>query len=311
MKIIFFGSGKFAVRILETLHRAGFEIPLVITQPDRKKGRHLHIAGTPVKEYALAHKLHLLQPENISTLETVEKLKTMRSDLFIVVSYGRILPEAVLKIPRVMPVNIHASLLPKYRGAAPISRALMNGEGVTGITYIKMNTRMDQGDILFAHALRFGRSDNAATLDEKLANLASKYCAQLLEKIVTGRIRPKKQNDRKATYAALMTKQDGLVKWEDPPQKIINKYRGCFGWPGSFTFYKGKVLKILEMEKGGTFNRRGLPGEILKAKDNLLEVACCRGSVIIKEVLPESHKRMSVRSFLAGHAVKIGEKLGR
>lgn len=310
MKIIFFGSGKFAVRILEALHRAHFEIPLVITRPDRKKGRHLHIAGTPVKEYASAHKLELLQPEDISSPAFADTLRNLEPDLFIVVSYGRILPRSVLKIPRIIPINIHASLLPKYRGAAPISRALMRGENSTGITYIKMNARMDQGEILFAKALRIGRADNAVTLDEKLARLASKYCARLIEKVCSGRIRPKKQNDSKTTYAPLLTKQDGLINWTDTSKQIIDKYRGCFGWPGSFTFYKTKILKILVMEKGGTFRKRGSPGEILKASHNILEVACGRGSILIKEVLPESHKKMSVQSFLAGHSVKIGGKLG-
>ncbi|MBI5873595.1 MAG: methionyl-tRNA formyltransferase [Candidatus Omnitrophica bacterium] len=309
MRITFFGSGKFAVTILEALHKHGHEIKLVVTQPDRKKGRHLHLSATPVKEYSLLNGFTIFQPADINSTDSIEILKKSDADLFIVVSYGRILCKAILALPGIMAVNIHASLLPKYRGAAPINRAIMNGDSVTGITFIRMNERMDEGGIIFQKALKIERDDNALTLDGKLSILAASHINSILDKIAAKKIRPKNQDDKKATYAPLMNKQEGLIHWEDPGEKIINNFRGCYGWPGTFTYYKGMLLKVTLLEKG-RFRSSGSFGEILAAYDNLLEVACGKGSIVIKEVLPESHHRMSVKSFLAGHHVKIGEKLG-
>ncbi|HAJ56620.1 MAG TPA: methionyl-tRNA formyltransferase [Candidatus Omnitrophica bacterium] len=308
MKIVFFGSGKFAVTILEALHKYGHQIPLVVTRPDKKKGRHLHLSATPVKEYALLNDLPIFQPEDINDNSSHETLKNITADVFIVVSYGKILAKHILGLPSVMPINIHASLLPKYRGAAPINHALMAGERKTGTTFIKMNESMDKGDIIFQKAVKIDARDNAATLDEKLSRLSAKYINTVLKLTTKKRIRLKKQDSRKATYAPLMKKHIGLIQWDWPAEKIINYFRGCYGWPGSFTFYNSKLLKIFSLRKG---KRRchDIPGAIIQAQDDCLEVACGKGSIIIKEVLPESHHRMSVQSFLAGHHVKIGEKL--
>ena len=309
MKIIFFGSGKFAITILEALHRADHEILLVVTQPDRKKGRHLHLSATPVKEYALNHRLKLYQPENVNLPQSLQVLKKEEADIFVVVSYGRILSQDILSLPHLMPVNIHASLLPKYRGAAPISHALINNEHKTGVTYIRMNERMDEGDILFQKATKIENNENLPELEHRLSQLAAEHINEVLEKIENKKIKAKKQDDKKATHAPMMKKNDGLIQWDRQAKDIFNHFRGCFGWPGSFTFYKGKMLKVLDMSlcaKG----KKGKPGEIISAKDNHLEVACGDGAICIKEVLPESHRRMPVSSFLAGHHICAGELLG-
>jgi len=309
MKIIFFGSGKFAVKILETLHGGGFKVWLVVTQPDRKKGRHLRVGRTPVKEYALNNKLEIFQPEDINSPEAIDELKHKEADIFLVVSYGRILSENILKLPKLLPVNIHASLLPKYRGAAPINRALMKGEKITGITFIKMNELMDEGDIIFQKSLRIEPSDDAVSLDDKLSTLASESLAEVIGLIGKKGFEPKKQDSNEATYAPLMKKTDGLILWKDTSKQIIGNFRGCYGWPGSYTYYKNKILKVLSMEEA-EYSQDAAPGQILEAKDNRLVVACGKGCIAIHEVLPESHKKMEVKSFLAGHDVKISEKLG-
>lgn len=310
MKIIFFGSGNFAVSVLKAMHAGGPQsVCLVVTQPDRKKGRHLHLTPTPVKEYALSHELKLFQPEDINGPASIEALKNERADVFVVVSYGRILSKEVLKVPRRMCVNIHASLLPKFRGAAPIARALMNGEQKTGVTFIKMNEKMDQGEVIFKKMIQVDKKDDVISLDKKLSELAAGHIVRILENIESGRIKLKKQNGKRATYAPLLVRQDGLVHWDSTPREILDRYRGCFGWPGSFTTYRGKLLKVFNMAVGRRKNA-GRPGEIVRAEDNILEVACKNGTILIGEVLPESHNRMVVKSFLSGHQVKAGEFLG-
>lgn len=283
---------------------------MVVTQPDRKKGRHLHLAATPVKTYALEHGLELFQPEDINASPSAVFLKNKIADIFIVVSYGRILSKDILALPLKMPVNIHASLLPKYRGAAPINRALMSDEKKTGVTFIRMNERMDEGDIILSKALKIDVADNAVSLEEKLSALAAETMEKVLDRIVLGKMRLKKQVSRAATLAPLMKKRDGLIDWTRTSDEVVNQYRGCAGWPGTYTIFRGKILKILSIKKGPS-GAKGRPGEILRADPRALGVACAKGSVLIAEVLPESHKKMDVRSFLAGHQVKTGEILGR
>ncbi|MFA5038988.1 MAG: methionyl-tRNA formyltransferase [Candidatus Omnitrophota bacterium] len=306
--IVFFGSGVFAVEVLKEIDRSCFEIRLVVTQPDRQKGRHLQTAATPVKTYAQENGLDVFQPQDINSRESIEMLKFQAADIFLVVSYGRILSQAVLEIPR-LAVNIHSSLLPRYRGAAPVNWALMKNEKKTGVTFIKMNACMDQGDILVQKMIPVGARDHARSLDEKLARLAAGLVNTVLKDALAGRLKPKKQDHKKATFAPLICKHHGLIQWDKTSREIYNGFRGCYGWPGSYTHYKGKVLKILDL-KVGRNRAKAVPGTVLKAKDNELEIACSHGSVVITEVLPESHKKMSVASFLAGHPVKVGEVLG-
>ncbi len=309
MKIVFFGSGRFAVEILKAIHRDGHEISLVVTQPDRKRGRHLHLAPTPVKEYAFLNNLNIFQPENIKNPESIEILKQQEADIFLVVSYGKILSKEVISRARKLCINIHASLLPEYRGAAPIHWVLISGEKRTGVTFIRMNEHMDRGDIIFQKAIRIEANDNALTLEDKLSALSSGYINTILKNAANNKLRFKKQDEKRATYAPLLKKHDGLIHWDTSAQEIYNRFRGCFGWPGSYTYFRDKILKILDLSVGSR-NFKSRPGEIINTSDSALEVATPKGTILLKEVLPESHKKMSAKSFLAGHKVKTGDVLG-
>lgn len=307
MKIIFFGSGKFAVRILDELGALGHDVCLVVTRPDRKKGRHLHLAPTPVKDSALRRGLALFQPEEINSAESLARLKKEGADLFLVVSYGRILSRSVLDLPALGPVNIHASLLPKYRGAAPIAYALMHGDKKTGITFMRMSAKMDAGDILFQKPVRIDRRDTLPQLEDRLARVAAHYLGPFLRHLEKGRLRARKQDDRRVTYAPLIKKADGLIDWRQPASRIWTKFRGCIGWPGSYTFWQSRLLKVTDMSIGSIWGRRGEPGAVVRCEKSILEISTGRGTILIREVIPEAHKRMSVQSFIAGHRIKAGD----
>lgn len=307
MKIIFFGSGLFAVESLKILLSAGYDIKLVVTQPDARQGRHMLVKGTPVKNYALSQNLQIFQPDNINENENRKVIEAQDADIFIVVSYGRILDKAVLHLAKKMAINIHASLLPRYRGASPINQALMNGDVKTGITFIRMNEFMDEGDIILQKELHIDKTDNAVTLEEKLSRMAAVLLLDVLSLLKKGGIHFIRQDPALATYAPLLKKRDGLILWNKKAQDVINAFRACFGWPGSYAYFHGSVLKITQIEMGRQNIAVAKPGEVIALGADFIEVACLSGSVYIKEVLPQSHKRMPVRSFLAGHKIKIGE----
>ena len=309
MKIVFFGSGSFAVPVLQTLHESRHKLLAVVTQPDRKKGRHLRLAATPVKECVQSLAVPLLQPEDIRGKAFEATLRVFGADVFVVVSFGCILPEEILTAAGKMCINIHASLLPKYRGAAPIRRALMAGEKVTGITFIRMNKGMDKGDILYKKKIRIDPGDNALTLDEKLARMSGLSIAMVLARIERGVIRPVRQDERKATYAAKLTKEEGRILWTRSSRDIFNQFRGCLGWPGTFTVFRDKRLNIMKLSPG-TSRRRGTAGQVLGPEPGRLEVACGHGTILIEEVTPESHPRMSAADFRALFCVQEGEFLG-
>lgn len=291
------------------MHRAGHTIAKVVTQPDRSSGRHLKLTGTPVKDWALSNNLCIFQPEDVNKDLNVKILENEKADFFVVASYGQILSKKVLGLPLVMPVNAHGSLLPKYRGAAPIARALMASETKTGITFIRMNERMDQGDILLKKSISIEKKDNSISLDEKLSKLAAAHVNDVLEKISHATLKPIRQKDKFATIAPRLKKEEGCIRWNTSAVEVVNAFRGCFGWPGSFTFYKFRLLKIFDMEIGRG-KTKGAPGQIICAHEDVLDVACKSGFIRIREVLPESHKRMSTRSFLIGHQVKPGDFFG-
>lgn len=312
LKIVFFGSGAFAVEVLKSIDRGLFDISLVVTKPDRAKGRHLISAPTPVKSYAQQEGLPLFQPEDINSADSAAFLKKIPYDIFLVVSYGRILSKPVLEIPRIASINIHSSLLPKYRGAAPVNRALINGEKKTGITFMKMNPLMDEGDIIFQKAVDIEEHELVADLEKRLSRIAADSVNSVLDLAGKNQLEAKKQDKNKATYAPLMRKQDGIIDWGMSAAEVYNSFRGCHGWPGSYTYYKSRLLKITGMKIGIKESSPGFTAAtVLKASDNELEVACGKGSIVITEVLPESHRKMPVSSFLAGHRIKPGEKLGK
>jgi methionyl-tRNA formyltransferase len=304
MKIVFFGSGKIAVPSLEFLLKEKNEIFCVVTAPDKKSGRHLSLAHTSVKEFAMARKLNILQPENISDNDFLNYVQMLEADLFVVFSYGKILPKKLLCMPKCFSLNIHASLLPKYRGAAPINWALINGDDETGITIIKMNEKMDEGDIIARSKISITDFDTYATLEEKLSFLSVDSLSLALKLIEDNKIKVSKQNNSMASYAPKLKKDDGKIAWKIPACQIKNKIRGCFPWPGTFTYYDNKLIKIIsaevaDTEYGDTFS----PGEILRIDKNGIMVATGEKALLIKELQPSSGKILTAWQFIQGHKV--------
>lgn len=309
MKILFFGSGAFAVRPLEAILKAGHKVSLVITQPDRRKGRHLFLRPTPVKEFAISNDLELFQPQDINNPESFDMLTKQQADVYVVVSYGSILNADILNSAKSLCLNIHASLLPKYRGASPINRALMNGEKYTGVTFIKMNKKMDAGDIITSDKINIADDDNFLTLHDKLSELSFRMLPLVLDSVSSGNISLRAQNEKEATYAPAMKKIEGLINWNSDPKMLYNHFRGCYGWPGSFTYFRSNMLKITDLNPVES-KYTGRPGEIVSVNEDSIEVSCLNGCIRVKEVLPASHKKISAKDFIAGYQPKIGEQLG-
>ena len=309
LKIAFFGSGGIAIPALEFLIKEKYNIVCFVTAQDAQKGRHLLASATPKKDIALKHNLNVFQPQKISSEDARNYLKGLESDIFIVFSFGKILPKEILGIPKKYPLNIHASLLPKYRGAAPINWALINGEKKTGITIIRMNEKMDSGDIVLKNELNISSDDNAVTLDDKLAKLAPKALKEVLVSIENGTISFSRQNENEVSFAPKLKKEDAKISWDKPAQDIINQIRGLFSWPGTFTLYKGKVLKIWNAGIVNIISKeKHHPGTIIDFDKDGIIVASKPGFVLIKELQLESGKKTSAWNFIQGHKIGKGEK---
>ncbi len=313
MKIIFLGSGEFAVPSLEALARSGGHIPLVVTQPDKPKGRGMHAQPTPVKQVAQRLGIEVYQPEKINDPETVARLKTIGPDLFIVIAYGQMFSSEVLVIPRIFPINIHASLLPKYRGAAPVNWAIINGEEITGVTAIKMSKKMDAGEIISAKSLEVMADENARQLEERLAILGSELLMESLESIKNKTFRVVMQDETKSSFAPKMQKNTGLINWGDSAVEINNLIRGCYDWPGAFTYWRGKLLKIFKAQvdfdnvEGGLRHKNG---EVIKVLKSGIVVACGQGNLIIEELQIEGKRRMHAEEFILGYRIAPSDILG-
>lgn len=266
MKIIFFGSAHFAVPALEALIKSGHDLVCVVTQPDKKRGRHLHIAGTDVKSLAVAAKLKIFQPENIKGKESVDFLKGLDADLFVIVAYGQIFSQEVLDIPKIMPVNIHASLLPRYRGAAPINWAIINAEKKTGVSIMYVSLKMDSGPVILQKEIKIEENDTAISLEEKLRNLGAELLTDALKIIDNRSYRLLEQDENKVILAPKLKKENGLIDWDAPAVDIHNQVRGVLPWPGAFTGYRGKILKIFKTDLLPVFpNHKPEPGEVVRA----------------------------------------------
>ena len=311
MKIIFFGSSNFAVPILEELAK-NEEVALVVTQPDREKGRALKVAPTAVKSKAEELGIEIFQPGKVNTKESIEFLKKFNADLFIVVSFGQILSKEVLSLPKLYCLNIHASLLPKYRGAAPINWAIANGEKETGVTIMKMNEKMDEGDVLLNESVAMDADDDAVTVSDKLSKKGSQVLLKAVELIKADKADFIKQDNSKATFAPKLKKDDGLIDWKMTAEEISNRIRAFAPWPGCFTYLDKKMLKIwkaipvhLSGEPSGSPDRwtKGKPGTVLEADRNGILVKTGKDALKIQELQLEGSRRMTVEEFLAGHNV--------
>jgi len=310
MKIIFFGSAHFAVPALEALIKSKHEVACVVTQPDKKKGRHLKMRGTDVKSTANAAKLKIFQPENIKSKESVKFLKDLDADLFVIVAYGQIFSQELLDIPKIMPMNIHASLLPRYRGAAPINWAIINGDNQSGVTIMFVTLKMDSGPVIMQKEVKIEDKDTSVTLEEKLRNCGAELLMNALKIIDSRSYHLVEQDEDKVIDAPKLKKEDGLIDWSASAVDIHNQIRGLLPWPGAFTKYRGRILKIFQADVLPLFpNHKPLPGEVVRADKDLIIVACARGFLAIKELQLEAGKRMSAGSFIIGHKLVAGEIL--
>lgn len=313
MRIVFFGSSTFAVPSLKAVLEAGHKVSCVVTQPDHKKGRHLHFEGTAVKTQALKAGLELYQPTCVNCCAGF--LKSLDTDLFVVVSYGQILSRYILEIPKKFCVNAHASLLPKYRGAAPINWALINREETTGISVIKMSPAMDAGDIILQKTTVIGEEDSVVSLEERLARMASDLLVEALEEIEHDRYRLTPQDISAVTFAPKLVKKDGLIDWGKSALCVRDLVRGVLLWPGAFTYYKGKLLKVYKAAIAGAPGCQDMgtekPGEITRILKEGIEVATGDGRLIIRELQIEGKRIMTAAEFILGHRISAGEVLGK
>jgi methionyl-tRNA formyltransferase len=313
LRIVFMGTAELACASLKALlDSPHFEIPAVVTQPDRPKGRDLKLQPSPVKTIAAAAGLPVLQPANARHADVFTKLAALRPDLLVVAAYGQILSRAMLDLPRFGGVNVHASLLPKYRGAAPIQWAIFNGEPETGVTIMKIAEALDAGDILRRRSVAILPEDNAATLHDRLALLGAELLVPTILDYTAGRITPQPQAAAAASYARKITKEDGRLDWSQPARVSWNRVRAFTPWPGAFTRLLDngaqRLLKIIRAAVEDS--RHGSPGEILQADKAGLVVACGQGALRIHELQLEGGRKMTAAELLAGHSIQPGGKLG-
>jgi methionyl-tRNA formyltransferase len=315
MNILFFASSQFALPSLKSLMASGHKVLCVITQPDRHKGRGLHIEGTAIKTAAQQLQLYIFQPERINSEQSVSFLKGLKPDLSVVISYGQILSREILETPKIMSINAHASLLPKYRGAAPINWAIIRGEKTTGVTIMKMFQEMDAGPIISQKELAIGPDDSDISLEDKLSILAAKLLLETLRQIENNKYKLTPQDEKKITFARKLKKEDGLINWEMPAFQINNLVRGCLRWPGAFTYYNGKLLKIYRttlMQATDCPAPAGCQaGEVIEAEKGRICVATGDGVLAIEELQIEGKRQMKAQEFIAGHKIQPGEVLRR
>jgi methionyl-tRNA formyltransferase len=312
LRIIFMGTAELACASLQALaQEADFSVIAVVTQPDRPKGRELKLQPSPVKELAVRLQLPVLQPERARKEDFIEELRKLQPDLIVVAAYGQILPQAILDLARFGSLNVHTSLLPKYRGAAPIQWAILDDEPVTGVTIMKMDAGLDTGDILTQQTTPIHPEDNSQSLHDRLATIGATLLTQTIRDYVAGKITPSPQPAEGATYARKITKEDGRIDWTQPARALWNRWRAFTPWPGVFTHLPAQphpqLLKIWQCEIA---DRSGTPGEILQADKTGIIVACGQQSLRLLQLQREGSRRMSAQEFLTGHPLKPGDKLG-
>jgi methionyl-tRNA formyltransferase len=312
-RIVFMGTAELACASLKALGEApGLEVVAVVTQPDRPKGRALKLHPSPVKEIALGAGLPVLQPERARDAVFLEELRRLQPDFIVVAAYGQLLPAVILTLPALGCVNVHTSLLPKYRGAAPIQWAILNDEAETGVTIMKMAEKLDAGDILSRRTTAITPQDTAATLHDRLALMGAQLLAATLAKMVMGIITAHPQVEAEASYARKITKEDGRLDWSQPARALWNRVRAFTPWPGAFTCppveSKWRTIKICRA--GLPENQSGAPGVVLKADKEGIVVACGQGALRIQELQLEGGRRLTAAEFLSGHSLKPGERLG-
>lgn len=300
--MIFFGTPQFAVPSLKALIAEKEDVALVVTQPDKTKGRGHLLSSPPVKEIASANGLRVIQPPKIRDEDFYKELAAVRPEFIIVVAYGRILPEEVLRTPESGCINVHASLLPRYRGAAPIQWAVINGEKATGVTTMLMDKGLDTGDMLVQEELAIDDDDNSESMSMKLSELGAKTLIETIRGMRTGKVRPVPQSGD-ATYVPVLKKGDGRIDWNRGAGDLFNFVRGMYPWPSAFCYFGDEMIKII---KARPLDGDGLPGRIEKASRGDLIVGTGRGLLLIEELQPQGKKPMPSAAFIAGRRLKEG-----
>ncbi|MEN6626428.1 MAG: methionyl-tRNA formyltransferase [Candidatus Sumerlaeia bacterium] len=320
MKIVFFGTPEFALPALERLVESRHEVALVVTQPDRPKGRGQKLVPSPVKEKALAHGLAVIEPRKLKAEGVAEKIKSLGADLAVVAAYGRILPAEVLQAPRLGCINIHPSLLPQYRGPAPIQRAILDGRDETGVSLMMLVEELDAGPIVAQQTVEILNDDDARSLTDMTGVLGAEMLLRVIDEAdTTGRIEAEPQNDDEATYAPPLEKEEGLIPWGDPTDRIMYRLRALTPWPGAFTYINGERLLIVtqaeplwdsESLELGEANK-AKPGTVTSLKRGFgFTVRTGDGHLLVTAVKPEGRKPMDAHSFVIGRGLNEGDKLG-
>jgi methionyl-tRNA formyltransferase len=309
MRLVFCGTPEFAVGTLDAVIRAGHEVALAVTQPDRAAGRGMEMQAPPVKRAAAAHGIAVVQPEKIkNNAEFRARLEEARPDAIVVVAYGRIIPQWMLELPRLGNINLHGSLLPKYRGAAPVQWAVANGDRVTGVTTMRLDEGLDTGEILLAREVAIGAEETAADVFRGLAAVGAELMVETLAGLDAGTLVGQKQDEELATLAPILTREDGAIDFSRTARRIYDRWRGFQPWPGAHTRLRGKKLIVHRMRVGA---EDGIEAGVLRVARDEMAVGCGSGSsVVFDEVQMEGKRRMSAAEFLRGSQMLSGERLG-
>ncbi|MBI2485593.1 MAG: methionyl-tRNA formyltransferase [Deltaproteobacteria bacterium] len=307
MKIVFMGTPEFAVLSLRALIESEDEIVAVVCQPDKPKGRGLEVTSPPTRILAEKHRIPVLQPQKIKTEEFFNELKKLSPDLICVAAYGKILPKNILELTPHGCINVHASILPKYRGAAPINWAIIRGEKVTGITTMKMDEGMDTGNMLLKKEVPIDDEDTGESLSEILSHIGAELLIETIKLLKEGKLNAIPQDHSQATYAPMLKKEDGKIDWEKSAEDIRNLIRGSLPWPGAYTTLEGRLLKIY---KAKVTDGNGKPGEVIESNSGVLRVTTGKDSLDILELQIEGGKRLKAEEFLRGKKIQQGTMLG-
>ena len=306
MRVIFMGTPDFAVGTLEEIIKAGYEVVLVVSQPDKAVGRSKALRYTPVKACALEHGIEVYQPQKVRDSECIERLRTYHPDIIIVEAFGQIIPRAILDMPRYGCVNVHASLLPKYRGAAPIQWAVINGDAVTGVTTMRMDEGLDTGDMISKIVIPLSPEETGGSLFGKLAQAGAELLIKTLPSIEQGTAEFEKQPQESPTpYASMITKQMGHMDFNRPAEELERLVRGLNPWPSAYTFINGKTLKVWKC-KVSAEETDAAPGTVFLTDKDGIHAACGQGALILTEVQLEGKKRMDTEAFLRGYHIENG-----
>ena len=310
MRIIFMGTPDFSVGTLEALVEAGHEVVLAVTQPDKPKGRGKEMQFTPVKECALRHGIPVFQPKKVRDPECVEELKKYQADVCVVIAFGQILPKEILEMTPYGCINVHASLLPSYRGAAPIQWAVIRGEKISGVTTMQIDEGLDTGDMLEKTEIILDEKETGGSLHDKLAEAGAKLCVHTLDKLVQGDLTPQKQGESPTEYARMLDKKLGDINWEQSAVEIERLIRGLNPWPSAYTDWNGKTMKIWEADAVPGENTEKAPGTITDVTKDDFAVQTGDGQLRVRALQIPGKKRMEADAFLRGYQVKVGEHLG-